>query len=90
MKSTKSVAVIVLVIGLCFILLPKTSKAEQEAGIGGKLIGEVPFLIGSLDFNQFGIEVGGGMRSTSTSYGTYSSSLSLTYYLANGRYIVTT
>jgi len=84
MKSVKSVAVIVLIIGFCLVLLPNTSRAE--VGIGGKYIGEVPFLIGSLDFNQFGIEAGRGMRFISIGNELISGRASLTYYLVNGRY----
>lgn len=67
MKESRSVTAIVLAIGFCFILLPNPVGAEQKISIAGKLVGFVPFLISSLDLNQFGVEVGGGMRSHRTS-----------------------
>lgn len=91
MRNESRIFITLVVLALLLTLFSFSSKAEQRFGIGGKLVGEVPAAIGSLTFDQFGIEVGGGMRSINSSYsdyyGEYTYDLSLTYYLANGRYL---
>ena len=88
MKINRIAGGAILVVLFCLLVLPQLAQARQKVGVGGKLVGEIPFLVGSFRLNQFGIEAGGGMRTTSTSYGTYSYNMTLTYYLFNGKFIV--
>lgn len=71
MRNESRIFITLVVLALLLTLFSFSSKAEQRFGIGGKLVGEVPAAIGSLTFDQFGIEVGGGMRSINSSYSDY-------------------
>lgn len=88
MRHIKISLVALLVITTLIIFLPHYGYSSQEFGVGAKLVGETPLIIASFDSNQFGIEAGGWTRSANSSYGSYSLSMSLTYYLANGRFII--
>lgn len=87
MKTAKVTVVAFLAIGLSFMLLPQNGDAEQKFGVGGKLIGQLPFLVGSLEINQLGVEVGGGMWSVDMTPDTdVSVPIDLIYYCASGTY----